>query len=93
MFVMIFLYLKLILFIPRQFKEQQRLNRQGETSSTAYRLDQKISDPGPGPTRSGYQAGHSTRSESVHTTKTVQKHSLDIKSLPFLIPKMIFLPL
>jgi len=65
----------------RQFKEQQRLNRQGETSSTAYRLDQKISDPGPGPTRSSYQAGHSTRSESVHTTKTVQKHSLDIKSV------------
>jgi len=65
----------------RQFKEQQRLNRQGETSSTAYRQDQKISDPGPGPTRSSYLSSHTTRSESAHATKTVQKHSLDIKSV------------
>lgn len=65
----------------RQFKEQQRLNRQGETSSTAYRMDQKISDPGPGPTRSSYLSGHATRSESAHATKSVQKHSLDIKSV------------
>jgi len=64
----------------RQFKEQQRLNRQGETSSTAYRLDQKISDPGPGPSRSSYLASHSSRSESAHA-KPVQKHSLDIKSV------------
>jgi hypothetical protein len=65
----------------RQFKEQQRLNRQGQTSSTAYRMDQKISDPGPGPTRSSYLSGHATRSESAHATKSVQKHSLDIKSV------------
>jgi len=63
----------------RQFKEQQRLNRQGETSSTSYRQDQKISDPGP--TRSSYLAGHPTRSESAHGVKSVQKHSLDIKSV------------
>ena len=58
-------------FSSRQFKEQQRLNRQGETSSTAYRMDQKISDPGPGPTRSSYLSGHATRSESAHATKSV----------------------
>jgi len=63
----------------RQFKEQQRLNRQGETSSTAYRQDQKISDPGP--TRSSYLSSHATRSESAHGAKSVQKHSLDIKSV------------
>ena len=56
-------------FFFRQFKEQQRLNRQTESSSsTVYnRTESKTSDPGP-PTR-GLAGGYQP------------KHSLDIKSM------------
>ena len=56
----------------RQFKEQQRLSRQSDSSSYS-RAEAKVSDPGPASVRpvSGYQAKHSNID-----IKSVQKEAV-----------------